>query len=362
MSENPQKPTSLHVAPERLKERWRELLAQHSGDRPLHNSSAASALGVSEAELIATNCGTSSTRLEGDWSQLVGNIHVLGKVMAVTRNRHMVLERKGKFGDSELRASERMGLAVGPDIDPRFYWSHWRHAFAVDVQRAGRRSRSLQFFSQHGQAVHKIFLTDDSDIQAWEPLIAKYKSLNQAPAQSIEPAAAPLTVKSPKTLNPTDIIHDWGAMTDTHQFRDLLVNRHLSRLQAVQFVQDTFSWKAPKFATKTMFEKAAQAGMPLMIFLRNTGTLQIHIGPVQRIVDRGTWLNVLDPDLNIHLRQANIAEAWMVRKPTEIGHVTSLELFGPAGNSIALIYGARKPGEPERADWRSLVESLVFHR
>jgi putative hemin transport protein len=49
----------------------------------------------------------------------------------------------------------------------------------------------------------------------------------------------------------------------------------------------------------------------------------------------------------------------VVRKPTRDGDVTSLELLDANGGIIARFFGKRKPGQPERTDWRSVVQALV---
>lgn len=73
----------------------------------------------------------------------------------------------------------------------------------------------------------------------------------------------------------------------------------------------------------------------------------------------GGWFNVLDPEFNLHLRTTGIAQAWRVVKPTEDGDVTSIELLDADGDTIAQFFGARKPGQPERADWRDLVAGVT---
>ena len=53
-----------------------------------------------------------------------------------------------------------------------------------------------------------------------------------------------------------------------------------------------------------------------------------------------------------------IHAAWIIRKPTRDGIVTSLEIYDADGAQIAWMFGKRKPGELEREDWRRLVASL----
>jgi putative hemin transport protein len=71
------------------------------------------------------------------------------------------------------------------------------------------------------------------------------------------------------------------------------------------------------------------------------------------------WLNILDQNFNLHLREDHIYDSWVVRKPTDDGIVTSLELFDKAGEVIAMFFGERKPGSPELDSWRHIVEDLL---
>ena len=44
--------------------------------------------------------------------------------------------------------------------------------------------------------------------------------------------------------------------------------------------------------------------------------------------------------------------------PATGGPVLSLELMDADGGVIARLFGKRKPGQPERTDWRTLLEKL----
>ena len=72
----------------------------------------------------------------------------------------------------------------------------------------------------------------------------------------------------------------------------------------------------------------------------------------------GPWFNILDPTFNLHLREDSIHHAWIVRKPTRDGIVTSLELYDGDGFCFVQLFGERKPGKPERDEWLSIVARL----
>ena len=67
---------------------------------------------------------------------------------------------------------------------------------------------------------------------------------------------------------------------------------------------------------------------------------------------------MLDPTFNLHLREDAIASAWVVRKPTRDGDVTSLELFDKDGFCFTL-FGLRKPGKPELEAWRAVLSGIA---
>ena len=84
-----------------------------------------------------------------------------------------------------------------------------------------------------------------------------------------------------------------------------------------------------------------------MIFVGSRGCIQIHSGPIERLVETHGWFNVLDPDFNLHLREPAVARVFSVRKPTDDGVVTSIEAFDGRDRNILLMFGERKPGKPE---------------
>lgn len=66
----------------------------------------------------------------------------------------------------------------------------------------------------------------------------------------------------------------------------------------------------------------------------------------------------LTADDTIRRARFGIDQAWVVRKPTRDGLVSSLELFDAGGDLIATFFNARKPGQSERPHWRALLDGL----
>lgn len=147
-------------------------------------------------------------------------------------------------------------------------------------------------------------------------------------------------------------------MRDTHDFF-LILNKHsVSRLQAFRLIGATYAQQVRPGDCRRIMGLSSDKKIPIMVFVSNPGVIQIHTGVISHVSVTQGWLNVLDPDFNLHLRQDHIASAWVVRKPTVDGVVTSLELFDHSGEVIAMIFGQRKPGVPENIQWRALLDGL----
>jgi putative hemin transport protein len=151
----------------------------------------------------------------------------------------------------------------------------------------------------------------------------------------------------------------WRELKDTHGFFSILKRFRVAREQALRLAPEGYATKIASTATRQMLELAASRETPIMVFIGNRGCLQIHTGLVHNIRMFGSeWLNVLDEDFNLHLRDTAVASAWIVRKPTMDGIVTSLELFDGGGDTLVIFFGKRKPGTAEGEAWRSIIVEL----
>lgn len=335
-----------------LAERASALRARHPGIRA---RDLALLLEVSEAELVASRCGgAGTTRLRSDWPGLFGALPTLGRVMALTRNRAAIHEKTGAYAN--VTVSERMGLVLNDDIDLRLFPAAWRQAFAVEEETRSGRRRSVQIFDRHGDAVHKVYELLDSPRAPLDALVERFRDDDQGPEIDVEPSAAPARAED----GPIDLAAfwaGWDALQDTHDFFGLLRRFGLSRPRALDLAGAERAWQVAPAALAHALGTAAAAGLPIMVFVGNRGMIQIHTGPITRVAPAGDWINVLDPGFNLHVRGDLIDRAWVVRKPTADGVVTSLELFDSGGETIAMLFGKRKPGQPEDRAWRSLIEA-----
>ncbi|WP_262152374.1 hemin-degrading factor [Chryseobacterium foetidum] len=333
-----------------LKEKWEALKAENPH---LRIRNAADQLGVSEVELLATNVGEGVTVLKPEFANILTEVEQLGKVMALTRNDECVHERKGVYKNGDF-SSPHAQLFVNEDIDLRIFQNHWRSAFGV-VE--GDR-KSLQFFGKDGLALHKIYLTKDSNAQAFDTIVEKFKAEDQSAALEFETVAPKAEEKADSEIDVEGFQKSWTELKDTHDFFMMTRKFGVSRTQALRLAPEGYARKIDNSKVVNVLEEASEKSLPIMIFVGNRGIIQIHTGEVKKTMWHQQWFNVMDPDFNLHLDVTKIAEAWIVKKPTEDGEVTAIEVFNKEGDFIVQFFGKRKPGIPELQEWKDLVAGL----
>ena len=168
-----------------LHQAWQALLTENP---KLRIRNAATELGVSEAELLVTRLGDTATRLRSSWSAILSELEAVGRVMALTRNDHAVHEKHGVYRNVSINGP--VGLVLDKEIDLRIFLRSWHVGFAVRQPLKSGWRHSLQFFDAHGQAVHKIFKTDETDSDAWDALVERHVSRSQSSDLGLTPRSA----------------------------------------------------------------------------------------------------------------------------------------------------------------------------
>lgn len=318
---------------------------------------AAERLAVSEAELIASRLGIDAVRLQPDWAALLPALGELGYVMALTRNPHCVHERKGYYREVTVTGNGQMGLVVSADIDLRLFLGGWASVFAIEEQTAKGTQRSIQVFDRQGTAVHKVFLTADSQLSAWAPLLQRFRAPEQSVALELLPRADAVRPQADARVDVHALRVGWSTLKDPHHFFALLNKHGTTRTQALRLAGREWAEPLAVRALPQLLEQAGAGEVPLMLFVGNRHCIQIHSGPVRNLRWLDSWFNVLDAEFNLHLQTSGVSELWRVRKPSSDGVITSWEAFDAEGELVLQLFGARKPGMAEREDWRALAES-----
>lgn len=333
-----------------LYERYLAAKEQHSGK---YAYDLAELLNVSEAELIWARVGHGARRLDVDAHTLIAALEEVGEVKAITRNHYAVHEHLGCYCNQRLQ--HHVGLILNPrELDLRLFLRRWHSVFSLsEVTRHGER-HSIQFFDQHGIAVHKVYVTEQTDLSHWNKLIARFAVDDNPSLQLIEPSN---DVKTP-LVQVDKIDAEWRAMTNVHQFFQLLDRHQVTRQQAFNAVGQDLAYRVDNQALSLLFDAAKTQQNEIMIFVTNSACTQIFTGKIERVAMHNQWINIFNKRFTLHLIESAIAESWITRKPTEDGFVTSLELFAADGIQIAQLYGQRTEGQSEQTVWREQIAKL----
>lgn len=316
-------------------------------------------LGISEGEFTAAWEGEGVTRLSPDLDAILPRLASVGELMALTRNEHAVHEKIGVYENYTPRG--RVAMFLGKAMDLRIFRAHWVHAFAVEKDTAKGVARSIQFFDAHGDAVHKIHFRHSSDLRAWQEIIDDVRMPENARIPGFAPHTERVPAPDPGEEKVEELRRRWAAIEDTHDFQGMIARLGFRRLQAIRSIGDRYAWRVADDAMEALLNIAANERVPLMVFVRNPGMLQIHSGLIANVRRTGDWLNVMDPDFHLHLRTTAIAECWALRRPSRDGDVLSVEAYDSSGDRILLVNGIWSAGQANRPDWQMLVNGLPRH-
>ncbi|MFM2481472.1 hemin-degrading factor [Celerinatantimonas sp. YJH-8] len=312
----------------------------------------AAQLKISEAELVAIRQGKESQRLNDEFAAMFAAFPSLGNVMALTRNEQAVHERHGRYHAAHFD-SPQVGVVLGPQIDLRLFMRHWQSGFWLIEN--GRES--LQFFDEFGEAVHKIYRTEKTDGEAWQQFIEQFKASDDVEL-TIHPQEPKVAETLPENFDAAQFAKDWSELNEIHEYHGMLKRYQISRTHALEQIGSAWAVALPNTALQTLLEQSRDQHCPLIIFVGNRGCIQIHTGEPENVKVVGPWLNILDPEFNLHLNVTEIASCWAIKRPTEDGFIHSVECFNRQGDTIATFFGKRKPGQKELPVWTQLVGSL----
>jgi putative hemin transport protein len=332
--------------------------ALQESEPKLRRRELAEQLEISEAALIDCQCGLQSIRLKDDFAGIINSLENLGYIMSLTRNDSAVHERKGCYQNVSVKGP--MGLVISDDrkIDLRIIVSRWASGYAVQESVKDGHRYSLQFFDQAGIAIQKIYLQAESNLEAYCHLIEQFNGEFSELATYTKVTDLPEYVDS-SSVDKSALISEWEKMTNVHQFFGILRKYKISREQAFKIVGAPLAQPFEPLLIEQLLHDIADTDLSIMCFVGNRGNIQIHTGAIETVKRMGPWLNILDPEFNLHLLIDRVASGWVISKPTEDGNVTSLELYDDEGETIAQFFGQRVEGQPENRQWYAFTQKLL---
>lgn len=330
-----------------LKESWDIYRQQYPKSRI---RDAANALNVSEVELLATNYGNTVRHLCSNWQSILTDVKQLATVMGLTRNNHVVHEQTGQYED--IKFSSNDCRVTGKNINLKLFLKEWCFGFAVQEESLHGIRSSLQFFDDTGTAVHKLYLTQQSNQTAYQVLVNKYQAENQNPIQSV--SKKPSSSKKDNEIDYPNLLRAWRAMENSNECHHAVEVLGVTELQALRKLDREFAFKVSPDVLADVMATVVDAKMPIKIVVKNKGAIQSHNAVIKTIRMMGKWFNILDAEFSLHLNEEAIASLWVVKKPLADSLVSSLELYDFQGEHMLSIYHPQGdcPG------WCKIIASL----
>lgn len=312
---------------------------------------AAAELGITELELLSTNIGESCVRLRADIIPLLEVLPTLGQVMALTRSEAAVHEVTQSFGELHLR--KQTALFLRPGQDTRYFTTSWKHVLAVNEDNR----KSLQFFNQFGDAIHKIFLVESSNVEAYEQITERFIDDNQSSVLTVEKRAE-------SNSESMDIDEDklrlrWSQIKDVHEGGQIVKEFGGNRPNIYQALGNDYATSLPYDFIEQLLKHLSENKLSSMIFVQNEDAVQSHAGTTSRLLRTGPWFNVLDPHFNLHLNTELISQVWLITKPSNNGWVHTLNVFDHQKNEFMIMTDNRRRGEEESAEWFAAIQNLI---
>ena len=304
-----------------------------------------------------SSCGDGTVRLKPEWAALFARLEALGRVTAITRNQSVVHEKHGVY--AKVEASPMHILVVNPDIDLRLFPRAWAMAFMHEVKARDGVSRA----SRSSTASATRCTRSSRPKAATSPASPRSRATSR-------PTISRRARKSPRRRAPERDLPDWAVdgdalraawrdLKDTHDFFPLLKRLGLGRTQALRLAEPEMAWRVECVSVREVLTRAsAAAAADHGVRRQPRRDPDPHRAGVARPGRGRPGSTCWTTEFNLHLREGDVTEAWLVRKPTVDGVVTALECFDRNGTPIVQFFGKRKPGIPELEAWRTLAESL----
>tara|TARA_B110000438_G_C15725445_1_gene611794 strand:- start:218 stop:1171 length:954 start_codon:yes stop_codon:yes gene_type:complete len=260
---------------EKTKTDWDKLLKDERNSN-LRIRDAAFKLNLSEAELLSTNLGDLVKFLRVDnKSDFLNRI-----LMFLSRNDYVVHEKILSCKDVELQQGGLIKFK-NTNIDIiKFDIDSIKYIFSEKKVDNNKELRSIQFFNRQGSAIFKIYLKSDQ-VKEYDLLISEFQ-----------------------------VDYDYVLQSSLH------FNNHEMIDKKSNLVNETFDsfkyenlieWKCSRINKTGIFrnilEISSKEQYELGIYVVGLNCNQFHFGLLDKVVDYRGWLNILDPEFNIHVKE-----------------------------------------------------------
>lgn len=311
-------------------------------------------LAVSEEQLISSRCGfyeENNTRLICEPIQILSELALLGEMTYVMENaviKHEVdAVLTNIYGHKKTHSQANKPLFSPANVDVQFNFNQFKSIYAIN----DGGYLSLQFFDQHGQAMYRAFMTDNSSLKNYKSLIKYYKSHNQRPCGTrLEFCSSSKTKNGVDDLNKTPSKESFG---NTVGYDDESIAISLSS-------GCIFSTSLGSSTIRELLEHLHKNKFSIKITVCNAAIQQAWSGVLKIKKVQGTCLRLFGKQFNLDIEASSIGHLWLVKKQSCTGEITTLEIYDKQKNYLATLEADTKENAYyESKKWEKLMSFLI---
>ncbi len=312
---------------------------------------------LTEVQRIALH--PSATRLQGEFSALLARLAALGNLTEVTRNSSALLEKDNVSG--ALYMTNEMELAPAEALHLRIFYPQWVHGYALEEQDSGTNTaqHSLQFFDCLGSMMHKIMLSNSSDVTAFKQLVSDHAAAEQLTPAHLLPQPADGTETALRKIDVDALRSEWAQPHNHADFLQRQESFDQQRLRKLRLAGKAFAYQVANDSARIILQRMTEFGTAILAQVGNAGIVQAYYGKIKKFGIRDSRLKIMNTGFRMLLREDHIYSVWVTKKPTTDGIITALELFNRQGMQIASFLSKKDNGQPEPLEWRDSIMRLA---
>lgn len=286
--------------------------------------------------LCAASLGDKVLRLQDEPAAILKGLHRCGTVVLNTGNTVAAATQSAQFSNLCI-GSGGHGYLSQPGGLLTLQLREWRTVFAVVAPLGHIPARSLLFFDRSGHLIQRVTVTGAGF--AFEDLVCAMLHHEQHSLPLPERAASEQASDFPKgnietAVDVNALEQDWANACDDDCFDRMLLKHGINRLNVLHHVRDSYALAVQPDSVLSSLSMAAEQGAPVSYSVPNSGSVQTLVGVASALYYQrgGVLINVADSALS--LQPSAIASAWRVRRRSERGIDTAVELYDCGGNQV----------------------------
>ena len=286
-----------------IKIEWKTL---QSKNNKIRIRDAAKQLGTSEASLLSTEIDDSVSFLNiNNYDDFFAKILSMDRIMLLIRSESVVHEKTISTKDVKLKKNKIVDVKSNSSI-LKFNPYLFKYVFAQNKLHANKSLRSFQIFDNYGDAILKFYLKGN-DESKFDKIVNDYKTNYNYELQN---------QVSPKRLQSEYIKKE----------NIDLIDRREKKI--------TYKYDLNEKILRKILTAASNSKIPIQINAIGPGTIQYHRDSINKIIDFGPWINIIDKKFNLHAIESHLEQATLSEHSKKGDKFYSIDFYDKVNNYV----------------------------